>query len=88
MFVRQKKNKSASISVQIISKPYGKYTVLQSLGNSIDQKTILNLVLKAKQEIRRLESTPSLFVLEKDTLIESFLNEVENAQIHRLNALK
>lgn len=84
MFIRQKKNKSGSISVQIISKSYGKYKLIKSYSSSSIPETILSNVLKAKQEIRRLESSPSLFVLEKDTLIESFLSEVENAQIRTI----
>lgn len=84
MFIRQKKNKSGSISVQIISKSYGKYKVIKSFGSSSIPEIILSNVLKAKQEIGRLESSPSLFVLEKDILLESFLSEVENAQIRTI----
>jgi hypothetical protein len=51
------------------------------LGSSTDQSVIFGLELKAKQEIQRLESKSSLFIFEKDTLIESFLSEVQNAQI-------
>lgn len=81
MFVRQKKNKSGSISVQIISKSYGKYKVVKSFGSSTNADVILELVLKAKQEIKKLEATPNLFVLEKDVLIESFLSAIENRHI-------
>jgi transposase len=84
MFVRKKKNKSGSISVQIITKSKGKYKVVKSLGSSIDPTVIFGLELKAKQEIQRMESNPSLFVFDKDTLIESFLSEVQNAQIRTI----
>lgn len=84
MFVRKKKNKSGSISVQIVSKSQGKYKVLKSLGSSVDPAILLGLELKAKQEILRLESNPSLFVFEQDALIESFLSEVQNAQIRTI----
>jgi len=84
MFVRKKKNKSGSISVQIITKSKGKYKLVKSLGSSIDPTVIFGLELKAKQEIQRMESNPSLFVFEKDTLIESFLSEVQNAQIRTI----
>lgn len=84
MFVRKKKNKSGSISIQIITKSKGKYKVVKSLGSSIDPTVIFGLELKAKQEIQRMESNPSLFVFEKDTLIESFLSEVQNAQIRTI----
>jgi transposase len=84
MFVRQKKNKSGSICVQIISKSDGKYKVVKSFGSSTSSEVILEMVLKAKQEIKRLEATPSLFVLEKDVLIESFLSDIENVQIRTI----
>lgn len=84
MFVRQKKNKSGSVSVQIISKSNGKYKVVKSLGSSTSSETIFSLVLKAKQEIKRLEASPSLFVLENDVFIESFLSTIENAQIRTI----
>lgn len=84
MFVRKKKNKSGSISIQIVSKSHGKYKVVKSLGSSTDPTILLGLELKAKQEIKRLESNPSLFVFEKDALIESFLSGVQNAQVRTI----
>lgn len=75
---KEKKNKSGSVSVQIISKSNGKYKVVKSLGSSTSSDAIFRLVLKAKQEIKRLETSPSLFVLENDVLIESFLNIIES----------
>lgn len=84
MFVRKKKNKSGSISVQIVSKSHGKYKVIKSLGSSADPTILFRLELNAKQEIQRLESNPSLFIFEKDALIESFLSEVQNAQIRTI----
>ncbi len=62
MFVRQNKNKSGSICVQIISKSNGKYKVVKSFGSSTSSEVILEMILKAKQEIKRLEATFSLFV--------------------------
>lgn len=84
MFVRKKKNKSGSISIQIISKTQGRYKVVKSLGSSTDPTILLGLELKAKQEIQRLESNSSLFMFEKDVLIESFLSEVQNGQIRTI----
>lgn len=84
MFVRKKKNKSGSISVQIVSKSHGKYKVIKSLGSSADPTILFRLALNAKQEIQRLESNPCLFIFEKDALIESFLSEVQNAQIRTI----
>jgi transposase len=88
MFVRKKKNKSGSISVQIISKTSKKYKVIKSLGSSTDPAILFGLELQAKQEIQRLESNPSLFVclfvFENDILITSFLREIQNGQIRTI----
>lgn len=84
MFVSQKKNKSGSISVHIVSKLNGRSHIVKSFGSSNDAAVVFGLVLKAKREIRRLEAAPSLFVFEKDALISCFLSEVENAQIRTI----
>ncbi|MDT8413010.1 MAG: hypothetical protein RQ875_11135 [Vicingaceae bacterium] len=86
MFVRKKRNKSGSISVQIVSKTHDKYKVIKSFGSSADPIIIFRLELNAKQEIQRLESNRSLFIFEKDVLIESFLSEVQNAQIRTIGS--
>jgi hypothetical protein len=48
MFVRKKKNKSGSVSVQVISKIKGK---LKTIGSSKDEDTIKEFVCKAKEFI-------------------------------------
>jgi transposase len=54
------------------------------MGSSVDEKEILGFELRAKQEIQQLESNKSLFVFENDFQIESFLNQVQNAQIRTI----
>lgn len=70
--------------MQIVSKLNGRSHIVKSFGSSNDAAVVFGLVIKAKQEIRRLEAAPSLFVSEKDALISSFLSEVENAQIRTI----
>lgn len=84
MYVRKKKNKSGSICVQIISKATGKYKVVQTIGSSFDQKEIFEFELKAKQEIKKLESNQSLFVFENDSYIQTFLSGIQNSQIRTI----
>ncbi len=84
MFIRKKKNKSGSISVQIISKSSKKYKVIKSFGSSSNPDVIYGLELQAKQEIQRLESNPGLFLFEKDILLTSFLSEIQNGQIRTI----
>lgn len=81
MFIRKKKNKSGSVSIQLISKSSGKYKLVKTIGSSFDEQQIYMLIEKAKQEIQRIKNQSSLFVFEKDALIESFVSELENAQI-------
>lgn len=51
MFVRKKKNKSGSISVQVIEKSEGRYVVRKSFGASKTQTVIENLHQKAQDWI-------------------------------------
>lgn len=81
MFVRRKRNKSGSTSVQVISKTAGRYKVVKTIGSSFAESRIEELVEKGKQEIVRLEGQPGLFVLETDAVIESYLKTLENAQV-------
>lgn len=48
MFVRKKRNKSGSTSVQIIDKSVG-YKVFQTVGSATEEVEILRLVQKAKK---------------------------------------
>jgi len=87
MFVRKNRNRSGSISVQIISKREGNYRVLESVGTSCDPDRIEELVLEAK---RRMEDPSghqlSLFSLltREDLAIESYLKQLTNLQIHTI----
>jgi transposase len=61
MFVRKKKNRSGSISIQIIQKQHGKYVVLKTLGASKDKNEIDRLYKQAQQAIPRLFNQITLF---------------------------
>lgn len=81
MFIRKSKNRSGSISVQIISKHTGRFKVVKTIGSADSEQAILILVHRARQEIASLQKQETLFVFEKDALIESYLSNLENAQI-------
>ena len=59
MFVRKKKNKSGSVSVQIISKNSGKYKVIETIGCSKNDYVIEQLIKDAHERLLELE--PNLF---------------------------
>ncbi len=52
MFIRNKKNKSGVISVQIIDKSTGKYKVVKTMGSSSDTVEVQKLVYQAAQWIK------------------------------------
>ena len=81
MFLRKKKNKSGSVSVQIIQKLRGKYKVLQTIGSGRTEQELIKLNYLGKQEIDRLSNQPELFVWENDLQIEQIFSNLSNASI-------
>lgn len=81
MFIRKRINKSGSTSVQIISKTSGKYKVFKTIGSSKSAEEIERFVNKAKNELFYSEGQQSLFINDKDILIENFIEELSNSQI-------
>jgi transposase len=81
MFLREKKNKSGSVSIQIIQKLRGKYKVLKTIGSGRTEQEITRLNYLGKQEIERLSTQPELFVWENDLQIEQIFSNLSNASI-------
>ena len=52
MYVRQKKNKSGVISVQVIRKDYGRSKLLKTIGSSVEAEQISKLVVQGRQWIK------------------------------------
>lgn len=86
MFVRKIRNRSGSISVQIISKDNGKYRIVETVGISSDPDTVASLIIEAKNRINCLPpyTQSALFPVlsETDAAIEHFLGKLTNLQIH------
>ena len=61
MFIRKKKNRSGSISIQIIQKQQGKYVVIKTLGTSNEEEDIDRLYKQAQEAIPRLFNQITLF---------------------------
>jgi len=61
MFVRKKRNRSGSVSIQIIQKQQGKYCVIKTLGSSKDEQEIDRLYKQAQDAIPRLFNQITLF---------------------------
>jgi transposase len=52
MFLRQKKNKSGSISIQIVDKSREKYHVLETIGCASDSQTVSSLLEEGERRIK------------------------------------
>lgn len=82
MFVRKKKNKSGKISVQIISKTGGKYTVVKTVGCSNDSEEIERLFLRAHHLIPEITGQTTLAMeTDLDKQVDNFVSTLANAHI-------
>jgi len=81
MFLRNLKNRSGSLSVQIILKSRGKYKVVKTIGSGRTEQELSQLTLVGKQEIERLSKQTGLFVWENDLQIEQIFSNLSNASI-------
>ena len=81
--MRRKKNKSGSVSVQIISKERGQYTVVQSVGCATEPDEVAKLLLTANDTVANPEHQQKLLdIRSRDGLmIEHFLERVANSDI-------
>jgi len=81
MFLRKKKNRSGSTSIQVIQKVNGKYKVHKTIGCATTQQEIEKLEKLGKQEIDIAFAQPKLFASEKDLAVEQTLSAISNADI-------
>lgn len=86
MFVRRKKNKSGTVSIQVIDKSLG-YKVIKSFGTAKDPGAIDRLRAKADEFIQTSNGQQTeLFhgKTKEERIIAGFLADLSNAQIHTI----
>ena len=83
MFIRQKKNKTGTISVQVIDKSSGKYKVIHSAGSSADTATLAALTEHAKHYIHKIKLQGEFdFLLGDDVrYYQSVYENIEQVQL-------
>ena len=69
--MRKKKNRSGSISVQIIDKFYGKYRVLKTVGSASNEGEIGRLYLEALEEVPRMFHQLSISLFDQKEVPQS-----------------
>ncbi len=82
MFVRKKRNKSGSVSVQVIDKIRG-YRVIETIGSARDPEEIRRLVALGEQFIRRESKQYDLFPEDQrdNAAVLDFVQTLDNASI-------
>jgi hypothetical protein len=83
MFVRKNKNRSGSVSVQIIEKRHGTYRVFRTVGTSADPDEIERLSRAAKRQIACSPGQLKLFAAADplDYAVDTFIDGLSNANI-------
>jgi hypothetical protein len=81
MFIREKKNKSGTISIQIISKKNGKYKVIETIGCAKDEINKGLLISIAKKRLKELEPTLFDTINTADEKEEILGKKIENLNI-------
>jgi transposase len=81
MFIRKKKNKSGSTSIQLIQKHGRTNKVIKSIGVGWSEREIELLMSIARLELENRLKQPSLFYEQEDILIDSFVASLYNEDI-------
>lgn len=86
MFVRKNKNKSGSVSIQIVQKVKRKNKVIKTVGIAHTKREEDLLILLANNEIERLKGIPPLFIEHDDLVVESFVESIANEHLQNVGA--
>ena len=81
MFLRRRKNKSGSESVQVVESNRSGYKVVKSFGSSRDESELRSLERKAQQWIDDQRGPKLPFSWETDDIITDFMSTLANSQV-------
>lgn len=81
MFVRKNRNRSGSVSVQIVRKDGGRSRVLKTIGSARTDAEVERLCKQAEFELRSMEGCAPMFVEEQDQHVAAFLSTLSNQQV-------
>jgi hypothetical protein len=82
MFTREVKNRSGSVSIQIVSKQNGKYKAVKTVGCATMCPQIEVLKIQAKMELEELRfGKNQLFLFGQDELVELTVQSLSSSSI-------
>jgi len=86
MFVRKNKNRSGSVSIQIVQKVKRKNKLIKTVGIAHSKREEELLILLANNEIERFKGVSALFVEHDDLVVESFVEGLSNDHLQNVGA--
>jgi transposase len=78
MFIRKNRNRSGSISIQLINKIGKRNRVIKTVGCARTARDEEQLVLHARAEMDRLQGLQGLFIDHDDLVIDNFVDSIGN----------
>jgi len=78
MFIRKNKNRSGSISIQIVQKDKRTNKLIKTIGVAKTKREEELLILLAKTELERIQGSQSLFVEHDDLVVDNFVESISN----------
>jgi len=78
MFIRRNKNRSGSVSIQIVQKINRSNKIIKTIGIAKTKREEELLILLARTEVKLLQGMQSLFVEHDDLVVENFVNNIAN----------
>ena len=78
MFIRKNRNRSGSISIQIVQKVNRTNKIVKSIGVAKTKREEELLLLLARSELERIQGLQSLFVEHDDLVVDNFVNSIAN----------
>ena len=78
MFIRKNKNRSGSISIQLVEKKNRKNRIIKTVGVARTKREEKLLIMLATSELERLRGMESLFMEHDDLVVDSFVENISN----------
>ena len=76
MFVRRKANKSGVISIQVVTKVKGKSKLVKTIGSSVDERELKELIFQGKKFIENYAGQQSLDFEPSTELIKAAFDNI------------
>ncbi len=81
MFIRSIRNKSGTLSIQILAKQGRKNKLLKTVSCARTKREEDLLLMLARTELEKIQGLQSLFVEHDDLVVKNFVKSISNCQL-------